>query len=233
MIIAPRSGFADNLIGRAFAAEPNEAPPSEDEILANCVFFLHSGVRNTSAAIVNAILVLLQHPRQLAYLRQNLQSLGVAIEELLRYETPLQVVTRGVPERIEFAGRQIGPNQLLVLLLGAANRDPGQFKNPDQLDLTRHPNRHLSFGAGFHGCVGAWLARFGLTICLGAIFDRQMELKLTRRKPDWSLPLIRRTVPTLPMLVRRRVQAKLPSRRAQVTPVGAARPAIAPACIVA
>lgn len=199
MIIARRENFADDVIGRSLAVDETEAPPTEDEVLANCVFFLHSGARNMSAAITNAVAVLLQHPEQFARLRAEPQSTNVAVEELLRYETPLQVVTRGVPEEIEFAGRRIGPKQLLVLLLGAANRDPAQFADPNRLDLTRHPNRHLSFGAGPHGCVGGWMARFGLMIALGAILDQQTELRLRSKRLQWHLPLIRRTVRALPV----------------------------------
>jgi cytochrome P450 len=91
-------------------------------------------------------------------------------------------------------------------LLGAANRDPEQFAEPDQLDLMRHPNRHLSFGVGPHGCVGAGIARFGLTVALGAILDRKTEFRLTRRKLQWNLPLMRRTVSMLPVCVVRHNQ---------------------------
>lgn len=159
-----------------------------------------------SASITNAVLVLLQHPQQFARLREDPQSITVAVEELLRYETPLQVVNRGVPEEIEFAGRRVSPKQLLVLLLGAANRDPEQFTDPDRLDLTRRPNRHMSFGVGPHGCVGGWLARFGLVTAVGAILERQTDLQLAPGKRQWNLPLMRRTVHQLPVLVDRRLR---------------------------
>jgi len=204
MIIARRENFADDVIGRSLAVEPNEAPLTEDEVLANCVFFLHAGARNMSASITNAVLALLRHPGQFARLRDNPESIATALEELLRYETPVQVAIRGVPEEIEFAGRRIGPKQLLVLLLGAANRDPEQFADPDRLDLTRYPNRHLSFGVGPHGCVGGWMARFGLAIAIGAILHRQTELRLTPRKLQWNPATMRRTVRELPVLVDRR-----------------------------
>jgi cytochrome P450 len=203
MIAARRENFADDVIGHSLAIETNEALPTEDEILANCVFFFHAGARNMSASITNAVLSLLRHPEQFARLREDPQSLAIAVEELLRYETPVQVSVRGVPKEIEFAGRRIGPNQLVVLLLGAANRDPEQFADPDRLDLTRRPNHHVSFGAGPHGCVGAWMARFGLTIAIGEILHRQINLRLTPRKLQWNLPAMRRTVRALPVLVRR------------------------------
>jgi cytochrome P450 len=205
MITARRVNFADDVIGHSLAVEANEAPLTEDEVLANCVFFLHAGARNMSASITNAVLALLQHRKQFARLRENPQAVTIAVEELLRYETPIQVSIRGVPEEIEFAGRRVGPKQLLVLLLGAANRDPQQFADPDRLDLTRRPNRHVSFGVGPHGCVGGWMARFGLAIAIGAILHRQTGFRLTLRKLQWNLPLMRRTVRTLPMLVDRRL----------------------------
>jgi cytochrome P450 len=205
LISVRQENFSDDVIGHSFAVEANEAPLTEDEVLANCVFFLHAGARNMAASITNAVLGLLRHPEQFARLREDPQSITIAVEELLRYETPIQVSIRGVPEEIEFAGRRVGPKQLLVLLLGAANRDPQQFADPDRLDLTRRPNRHVSFGVGPHGCVGGWMARFGLAIAIGAILDRQTGFRLTPRKLQWNPPLMRRTVRTLPVLVDQRL----------------------------
>jgi cytochrome P450 len=202
MIAVRRRKFADDVIGRSLAVEGDGARPSDDEIMANCVLFLHSGVRNMSASITNAVYVLLRHPRQFAALRDNPLSINIAVEELIRYEPPLQVVSRGVPEHIELAGRQIGPGQLVVLLLGAANRDPEEFDKPNHLDLTRRPNRHVSFGLGAHGCVGAWIARFGLNVTLGAILNRGTRLRLNGRKLQWNFPLIRRDLVALPVSVR-------------------------------
>lgn len=215
LITARQENFVDDLIGQTFAVAANETPFTEDEVLANCVFFLHAGARNMSAAITNALLALLRHPEQFGRLREDPQLITIALEELFRYETPVQVAIRGVREGIEFAGRRIGPDQLLVLLLGAANRDPNQFVRPDRLDLTRRPNRHLSFGVGPHGCVGAWMARFGLTVALGAILERQTDFRLTPGKLQWHFPAMRRTVHALPVCVGRRpgTGQKLQSRR--------------------
>jgi pimeloyl-[acyl-carrier protein] synthase len=228
IIAARRENFADDVIGRSFAVEPNEAPPTEDDVLANCVLFLHTGALNMSASMTNAVVTLLQHPKQFARLREDPRSITTAVEELLRYETPIQVSLRGVPEEIEFAGRRIGPKQLLVLLLGAANRDPEQFAEPDRLDLTRRPNHHVSFGAGPHGCVGSWMARFGLAIALGTILDRQTELRLTSKKLRWDLPAIWRTVGVLPVLVDGRLRTSQPfsmraARSLSPSPTGVAQ----------
>lgn len=201
-INAGRQGhFADNVIARSLAGEANEAPPTEDEILSNCVLSLDAGVRNMSASIANAVIALLRHPEEFARLSDDPDLIATAAEELLRYDSPVQVAVRSVPEEIEFAGRRIGPNQLLVLLLGAANRDPEQFADPDRLDLMRRPNHHVSFGVGPHGCVGGWMTRFGLAIAIGAIINRQTELRLMPRKLQWYIPLIRRTVHALPVRV--------------------------------
>lgn len=212
MIAAHRANFADNVIGHSFAVEANEAPPTEDEVLANCVFFLHAGARNMSASITNAVVALLRHPEQFDRLYQDSRSISTAVEELLRFETPVQVAIRGVIEEIEFVDRRIGPKQLLVLLLGAANRDPVQFADPDRLDLMRRPNRHVSFGLGPHGCVGAWLARFGLGIAIGAILERQTRLRFAPGKLQWNMPALRRTVFALPVFVGERLRNSKRSR---------------------
>jgi pimeloyl-[acyl-carrier protein] synthase len=212
MIAVRRENFADDVIGHALAVEENETAPTEDEILANCVFFLHAGARNMSASISNSVAALLAHPEQFALLRDEPQALAAAVEELLRYDTPVQVAIRGVEKVLEFGGRDIKPGQLLVLLLGAANRDPAQFSDPDELDFTRKPNRHISFGIGPHGCIGAWLARFGLTIALRAILSRETHLRLKPGKLQWNPPAVRRSLRSLPVIVNGRPLNRRTSR---------------------
>jgi cytochrome P450 len=123
MIATRQQRFFDDVIGHTLAVETNEVPLTEDEILANCVFFLHAGARNTSASITNAVLALFQHAAQFAHLLVN-PELTSAVEELLRYDTPVQVNIRGVPKKLN-SGDCVRQGQLLILLLGAANRDPG------------------------------------------------------------------------------------------------------------
>lgn len=212
MIASRQREPADDLIGHMLAVSEGEAAPTEDEILANCVFFLHAGLHNVAAAISNGLLALLRHPDQFALLQGDRRLLSVGIEELLRYDPPLHVAIRGVREEMDFQGHRLGPKQLLILLLGAGNHDPEQFAEPDRLDLTRRPNRHVSFGVGPHGCVGAWLARFGVTIALEAILDRRTPLQLTRRKLRWSLPAMRRTVCALPVSIPGRPETRAPRR---------------------
>src|SRR5438132_3488078 len=204
MVADRREKFVDDLIGRTCAVETNELPPTEDEILANCVFLVHTGARNMAAAITNAVATLLRHPKEFARLQEDPHLIARAVEELLRYESPVQVATRRVAAEIEFAGRRIGPKHLLVLLLGAANRDPEQFPDPDRLDLARQPNQHLAFGMGPHGCIGGRMARFGLAIALEAILQRRTKLRLKPGKLQWNFPAMRRTVHALPVVVDQR-----------------------------
>ena len=150
MIAARRKRFFDDVIGHCFAVEENETLPTEDEILANCVFFLHAGARNTSASLTNAVLALLRHPKEFSRLRENPQSISTAVEELLRYDTPVQVAIRGVPEQIEFAGRRIGPSQSLFSCSAPQIATHSSFRS-GPARLMRKPNRHLSFGVGRMG----------------------------------------------------------------------------------
>ncbi|MGZ5023395.1 MAG: cytochrome P450 [Chthoniobacterales bacterium] len=172
---------------------------SEEEVIANCVLLLHAGARNTSAALSNSIATLLEHEDQFELLRRSPKLLPTAVEELLRYESPVQIIVRGAEEKMDFRGHTIGPDHLLFFLTGAANRDPEQFPEPDRLDLTRSRNRHLAFGVGAHSCVGAALARFGMMIALRALLARGVHLRLTRSRPRWQIATMRRTVTTLPV----------------------------------
>jgi cytochrome P450 len=201
MVAERLANSAGDVIGRSLQVPDAEAPPTEQEIVANCIFFLHAGARNTAAAISNAIVALMRNPDQLERLRADPRPTTAAVAELLRFDTPVQVAIRGVPEEIEVAGCKVGPKHLLVLLLGAANRDPEHFAEPDRLDVTRRPNRHLAFGVGAHGCVGGWMARFGLGIAIGALLNRRTGLRLATGQLQWHPASLRRTVRALPVLV--------------------------------
>ena len=214
MIAARRENFADDVIGHSFAVEPNEAPPLKTRFSRTACFSFMQEPGTCLLPSRMRCLLCCNIPNNSLVSAGIRSPITIAVEELLRYETPIQVSLRGVPEEIEFAGRRIGPKQLLVLLLGAANRDPEQFADPDRLDLTRRPNRHVSFGVGPHGCVGAWMARFGLAIAIGAILHRQTDLQLKHPGSyDWNFPAMRRTVRALPVLVDRRLRnSQRPSR---------------------
>ncbi|MEU3375233.1 cytochrome P450 [Streptomyces sp. NPDC006660] len=152
---------------------------TEQEMVSTCVLLLNAGHEATVNATANGWWALLRHPGQLAALRAEPDALlPTAIEELLRYDTPLQLFERWVLEDIEFAGQRLPRGSEVALLFGSANRDPARFADPDVLDLARGDNPHISFGAGIHYCLGAALARVELRASFGELLARAPGLRL-------------------------------------------------------
>ncbi len=175
----------DDLISRLVSAESEKETPSEGELLSTCVTFLVGGHETTTALIGNGLFALLQQPEQLQRLRDDPAAIKSAIEEFLRYESPNQRINRLVKEDFEIEGRQIKRGQRVMFLLGAANRDPAQFPDPNRLDVCREPNRHIAFGIGPHFCIGAPLARLEATIAFSALLRRFPHLRLAQDVPEW------------------------------------------------
>ena len=128
---------------------------SETELVATCITLLTAGHETTTGLIGNGLLALLRHPDQLRKLQEDPALIGTAVEEFLRFDTSFLRAWRLTAEDVEIGGKQIPRGQTLSLMLGAANRDPAQFEEPDRLDITRDPNLHTSFGWGIHFCAGA------------------------------------------------------------------------------
>ncbi|WP_433609478.1 cytochrome P450 [Dactylosporangium sp. CA-139114] len=153
---------------------------SEDELIGTCVLLLNAGHEATVNVTGNGWRALLQHPEQLAKIRANPDLLGPAIEELMRFDTPLQMFERWVFEDIEVHGVTIPRGSEVALLFGSANHDPAAFAEPEALDVTRRDNPHISFGAGIHYCLGAPLARIELTASFGALLAKAPGLRLVQ-----------------------------------------------------
>jgi cytochrome P450 len=148
---------------------------SEADLIATCILLLVAGHETTVNLIANGTLALLRSPDQLAWLRDNPGSATAAVEELLRYDPPVQLSARVALEDVEIAGQSIRTGEGVMLLLGAANRDPDVFADPERLDLTRwvkEAPRHLAFGQGIHFCLGAPLARIEGQVALSALVQR-------------------------------------------------------------
>jgi unspecific monooxygenase len=148
---------------------------SEDDLVATCILLLVAGHETTANLIANGTLALLRAPNQLAWFRANPGSATAVVEELLRYDPPVQLSVRAALEDAEVAGRSIRRGEMVMLLLSAANRDPEVFTDPDRLDVTRWVNeapRHLAFGQGIHFCLGAPLARIEGQTALTALVRR-------------------------------------------------------------
>jgi pimeloyl-[acyl-carrier protein] synthase len=167
-----------DLISALVAVEERGDVLSEPELVVMCTLLLIAGHETTVNLIGNGTLALLQHPDQLARLRGAPDLIGTAIEELLRFDSPVQMTGRIVTEALEIGGQAIAARDWVLPLLGAANRDPAQFSEPDQLDLARSPNPHVAFGRGIHFCLGAPLARAEGQIAIGALVQRFPNLEL-------------------------------------------------------
>jgi cytochrome P450 len=158
---------------------------SEDELVGTCVLLLNAGHEASVNVTGNGWWALLRNPDQLDALRQDPGLLPGVVEELMRYDTPLQMFERWVLEDIEVDGREIPRGSEVALLFGSANHDPAVFADPDRLDVSRVDNPHLSFGAGTHFCLGAPLARLELVASFGALLARAPKLRLVR-EPQWK-----------------------------------------------
>jgi cytochrome P450 len=192
-------GGDDDLLSALVAVSDQGDVLTEAELLATCILLLVAGHETTVSLIGNGALALLRHPDQLAWFRAHPEAAASAIEELLRYDPPVQLTARSALEDVELAGRRIERGQPILMLLGAANRDPAVFPDPDRLDLTRKAERqHLGFGLGIHYCLGAPLARLEGQIALTKLFRREVALTGEVAYRD---NLILRGLATLPVRV--------------------------------
>jgi pimeloyl-[acyl-carrier protein] synthase len=189
----------EDLISGLIAAEEQGQKLTEDELLATCVLLLVAGHETTVNLIANGTLTLLRHPAALAQLRATPDLIVSAVEELLRFESPVQSTSRYALQDVELGGKLIRQGQQVIPVLAAANRDPAVFANPDQLDLARPNNQHLAFAAGIHYCVGAPLARAEGQIALGALFQRFANLALATEQVEWRQSLVFRGMRALPV----------------------------------
>ncbi|MBK9263383.1 MAG: cytochrome P450 [Polyangiaceae bacterium] len=158
---------------------------TEDELIGTCVLLLNAGHEASVNAAGNGLWALFRHPKQLTRLRSDLSLVPRAFEEMLRYDTPLQLFERWVLEDVEICGLRVPKGAELGLLFGSANRDPEVFDEPDTFDVARDPNPHVSFGAGIHFCLGAALARLEAQILFDTVLRRMPRLQLVS-EPKWK-----------------------------------------------
>jgi cytochrome P450 len=171
----------DDLISALVAAEEDGSKLTEDELLTMAALLFAAGFETTTNLLGNSMVALLRHPGQLELLRQGSGSGGfaaAAVEELLRFDTPVQLLSRVAWDDVEVAGVPVAGGERIVAYLGAGNRDPERFPDPDRLDLTRPDNAPLSFGGGIHYCLGAPLARLEAQIAIPALLARFPRLAL-------------------------------------------------------
>lgn len=190
----------NDLIGALVQAEERGVVLTEDEVLVNCIGLLVGGHETTANLIGNGLLALLRHPEALQLLRMNPQLIESAVEEFLRYDCPVQFMARVARQTTEIGGKKIYKGQSVMLMLGAANRDPLQFPDPERLDICRQENRHLAFGHNIHFCIGAALARLEAQIAIATVLRRMPQLHLTPGPLQWRENLSFHGLKTLSVL---------------------------------
>jgi cytochrome P450 len=194
----PREG----LINALLTAEIDGDRLTEEEVVANCIITMVGGQETTTNLIGNGVLSLLRNPAELARLRAEPSLVPSAVEELLRYESPTQHTARLAPEDVELGGKLIRKRQAVIAVMGAANRDPERFPDPDRLDLGRPDNRHLAFGWGAHFCFGAPLARIEGQLAFEALLRRFPDLTLEPEPLVWRPNLALRGLQALHVSLR-------------------------------
>lgn len=168
----------DDLITQLLRVEERGERLGQEELISTCILLLNAGHEATVNVLGNGVYALLRHPDQLQWLRREPGLVPTAVEELLRYDPPLHLFHRWVLQEVQIRGQVFGLGDQVAVLLGAANRDPARFPNPDRLDLGRSPNPHVSFGGGIHYCLGAPLARLELQTSLPILLQRLPGLHL-------------------------------------------------------
>lgn len=190
---------ADDLMTALVLAEEQGKRLSEIELHGTLALLLAAGNETTTNLIGNGMLALLRHPEQLARLRQQPELIESAVEELLRWDSPVQYTARILTEDVEFRGYRFRKGEMIVAVLGSANRDPEVFPDPERLDLARRNNHHLSFGHGIHYCLGAQLARLEAQIAFRQLLQRFPDLRLAAAEVRWRRLTFLRGLHALPL----------------------------------
>jgi cytochrome P450 len=194
-----RRNKSDDLISLLIDIEADGEVLTEEELYAQCLMLLFAGHETTRNLVGNGMCALLQNPEEMLGLRENPEIIRTSVEELLRYESPIQYTARIVKDEVEICGMKLRRGQTILCMLGAANRDAHQFKEPDRLNLRRVNNQHLAFGAGAHFCIGNQLARLEAQAAILRMVQRFPRMRLTKERPQWAANFGFRGLETLPV----------------------------------
>lgn len=199
----------DDLISALVAVEAEGDRLTEEELVSTCVTILIGGHETTTNLIASGMLALMQHPDEMQRLRAAPELAASAVEEFLRYEGPFQRNRRIATQDIMLGGQHIRKGQLVMQMLGAANRDPAHFPAPDRLDITREPNKHLAFGYGPHFCLGASLARLEAPIAIRSLVKSLSDIQLAAGDVVW-VNTVFRGLQSLPVTFNRKASYEQP-----------------------
>jgi cytochrome P450 len=187
ILAARRQAPGEDLLSQLVAAREDGKLLDEQELLSTCTMVLFGGHETTTNLIANGLLGLVRHPEQLAYLRTcSDDAWPGAVDELLRFDSPVQRMGRVAKEDFEVSGRRIAAGDRVFLVMGAAHRDERAFASPDRLDVLRTDNRHLALGLGAHYCVGAALGRMEAEVALGEMLRRMPRIELAQGELRWA-----------------------------------------------
>lgn len=190
----PNEGLISHLVNQKYGNDKL----TEDEIISTCMLISTAAQETTSSLIGNSILALLTHPESLVFLQNNPSAIKKAVDEFLRYDSPIQYVARKPIEDVEISGKLFSKGSTVIVHIGAANRDPEEFIEPDRLDFTRQ-NRHLAFGGGVHLCLGVFLAKIEAEIAISNLVQNISGIFTTTGKLEWHESIALRGLKTLPV----------------------------------
>jgi cytochrome P450 len=189
----------DDLLSELVIAEDQGNKLNRHEVVANSILLLVAGHETTTNLIGNGLLALMRHPDQMQKLKDDPSLIDSAVDELMRYDNPVQILWRVAKEDLKIGGKQIKEGQFVNVLVGAANRDPAHFPEPDRLDIEREAGRQVGFGLGMHYCVGAPLARLEGRIAIKTVLRRMPNLRLESEDLTWQENPILRGLESLPV----------------------------------
>jgi len=204
LIAARRAKPEDDLMSAMLRPAEDGDVLSEDELVAASSLLLFAGHETTTNLIGNGLWALLRHPEELRRLRAEPQLIAPAVEEMLRWDGPSHAFVRVMAEDIELESKRLARGERVFAMMNAANRDPAIFADPDRFDVARSPNKHLTFAAGIHFCLGAPLARLEAQIAVARLLERLTDLKLETAEPEWLDSMILRGVKSLGVSFRAR-----------------------------
>lgn len=199
LVAQRRKNPTNDLLSALIAAEEQGDKLSEEELLATAILLFGAGHETTMNLIGNGLLALLRHPDQIKQLKTTPALIQSTVEELLRYDSSVQMTARSALVDVEIDGKLIRKGQQVIVVLGAANRDPDQFPDPDRLDIARTENRHIAFGQGIHYCLGAPLARVEAQIAINTLLRRMPTLRLQTNTLEWRDTVTLRGLKALPV----------------------------------
>ena len=194
IITKKRENPSQDLMSRLIEAEEEGDRLTSEEMYSTCVLLLVAGHETTTRLISNGVYALLRHPDQLELLKNYPTLIENAIEEILRYEPPVQLMPRFAREDVVFYGKKIKKDQLIVPIIGSANRDPLANENPDVFDIRRKDIKHVAFGHGIHLCLGMTLARLEARVAINMLLQAFPNMLLAEQELIWTpIPLVRGT----------------------------------------